>query len=418
MEDEKERDGVIVGIDLGQENTFVSYYVQGMEEPDTISTVMGSETFQIPTVLAKKKGLGQWFFGNDALSQVRLSMAVGADGFLEKAWNNEKLFLDSEEYEARDLLSVYIKKLLTLPVIGFQKRPLSRLVIAMEHMDRRVHETFVSVCRRLSIEPERLLLIDYSESFYYYALSQKPELYRSDVLLFDYNGGRLMHCLLTRNRNTTPETVNLTSGNDGELLENRDRDFDEILAKVFEDRTISSVFLIGSGFDGDWMKASLQRMLRTARVFMGKNLYSKGACYAGIVERSDIDWPFVYIGDNELKVNISIKVLDRNEMKFVTLLTAGDNWYETKGECEAILDGSPEIECWLQKPDERTAEVFTIPLSDMPKRENRTTRLRIEAAPVSDTEVKITVRDLGFGEISPQTKKTWTTNVKASAGTA
>ena len=128
-------DGVIVGIDIGRESTFVSYYVDGMEEPDTISTVMGSETYQIPTVLAKKKGLGQWFFGNDALSQIRLSMAIAADDFLGKARRDEKIFIESEEYDARDLLAVYLKKLLTLPVIGFQKRSLSRLVICAEHLD-------------------------------------------------------------------------------------------------------------------------------------------------------------------------------------------------------------------------------------------------------------------------------------------
>ncbi len=408
---EDERDGVIVGIDIGREYTFVSYYVEGMEEPETISTVMGEDSFQIPTVLAKKKGLGQWFFGSDALSQIRLSMALPATDFLERAEREEKVYLDSEEYDARDLLAVFLKKLLTLPLIGFQKRPLSRLVICTEHTGKALHETFSSVCRRLSIEQDCLLLIDRTESFYYYALSQKPELYRSDVLLFDYDGGRIMHCLLTRNRSTTPETVSLESAGDGEMLENRDLCFDNILSGIYEDHTISAVYLIGSGFEGNWMNISLQRMLKGSRVFMGKNLYSKGACYAGIVERGDIDWPFVYIGDNELKVNISLKVLDRNEMGFVTLLTAGDSWYEAHGECEVILDGSPEIECWLQKPDERTGEVFTIPLDDMPKRENRTTRLRIEAVPVSDQKVKIVIRDLGFGEISPQTKKTWETTI-------
>ena len=274
-----------------------------------------------------------------------------------------------------------------------------------------------AVCQRLSIDPDRLLIIDRTESFYYYALSQKPDLYRSDVLLFDYNGGRLMHCLLTRDRNTRPQTVNLVSSFDGELLDSKDQNFDRILQVIYEEHhIISSVFLIGNGFDGDWMKLSLQRMLKSSRVFMGKNLYSKGACYAGIVTRGDCDWPFVYIGDNELKVNVSLKVLDRNEMKFVTLLSAGDNWYESKGECEVILDGSPSIECWLQKPDERKAEVFNISLDGLPRRENRTSRLRVEATPVSDREVKILVRDMGFGEISPATKKTWTSQIKAEQG--
>ena len=43
----------------------------------------------------------------------------------------------------------------------------------------------------------------------------------------------------------------------------------------------------------------------------------------------------------------------------------------------------------------------------MPDRENRTTRLRIEARPVSDKEIEIKITDLGFGEIAPATDKTW-----------
>ena len=112
---------------------------------------------------------------------------------------------------------------------------------------------------------------------------------------------------------------------------------------------------------------------------MGKNLYSKGACYAGMVKDGIKEWPFVYIGDNDLKVNLSLKVIDKNEMNFITLISAGDSWYDAHGECEVILDGSPEFECWIQSPDSRRAQVDTIELLGLPERENRTTRLRITA---------------------------------------
>lgn len=100
-------------------------------------------------------------------------------------------------------------------------------------------------------------------------------------------------------------------------------------------------------------------------------------------------------------------------MTFISLLNAGDNWYEAKGEAEVILDGDPSIECWVQRPESRKADVLQIGLNDFPKRENRTSRIRISAVPISDIKVKIKVTDLGFGEICPATNKVWEHEISA-----
>ena len=155
------------------------------------------------------------------------------------------------------------------------------------------------------------------------------------------------------------------------------------------------------------MKSSLTKLCKGRKVFLGKNLYSKGACYAGYIKEGNRDWPFIFIGDNDLKMNLSIKILDNNVMKFYTLIDAGQSWYDVKGECEVILDGEPEIEFFIQRPESREAHTEVLELTDMPKRENRTTRLRIEASPVSDVAVSIAITDLGFGEISAASGKKW-----------
>ena len=82
-------------------------------------------------------------------------------------------------------------------------------------------------------------------------------------------------------------------------------------------------------------------------------------------------------------------------------------WYETVGECEVLLDGSNEIDFWLQLPNSKEAQIEKLTLADLPKRPPRTTRLRIKAQPVSDMEVKIKIKDLGFGEIFKSSDKTW-----------
>lgn len=404
---EQEKKGLYLGIDINAKYTMISYYQLHMTEPQTLSTVMGSETYQIPTYLGKKKGMGQWFFGEEARQKVKNNEALGIDDLLTKALADEEVYIEHEKYTARDLLVIFLKKVLSVSGIAYTKWPISKVVITLDSVSMEYMELFSLMMSKLEMDVSKLMLIDYREAFYYYALNQKPEIFLHDVAMFDYRESDMISCVLERNQRTTPQMIRLTQQNHGKLFDDKDSQFAQILEQVFQERIVSAVYLIGDGFDGDWTKVSLQYMCQGRKVFVGKNLYSKGACYAGAVKDKKIDWPFVYIGENELKLNLYLKVVDNNEMQLHTLLTAGESWFESKGECEVILDGSPEIDFFIQEPDSREAHVESLELTDLPQRERRTTRLRITATPTSDRDVTIVIRDLGFGEIAPSSNRTW-----------
>ena len=61
-----EKTSYYLGIDLDNDNAVISYFQLNMKEPETVSTVAGSEVYQIPLILAKKHGIGQWFIGEEA----------------------------------------------------------------------------------------------------------------------------------------------------------------------------------------------------------------------------------------------------------------------------------------------------------------------------------------------------------------
>ncbi|MBE5911638.1 DUF5716 family protein [Pseudobutyrivibrio sp.] len=396
-----------LGIDISSKYTVVSVYRADMPEPATVSTVLGEESYSIPTVLAKKVGMGQWFFGDEAIKRSRTKEAVLVDNLFLAALKNETVFVDNTSYEARQLLVIFLKKIFSIPGPMAAMDTVAKLVICVESVSLEVMELMNYVASMLEIDTKRLMLIDRNECFYHYALSQKPELFLYNVALFDYSGTNVVSCLLNRNQSTRPQLVTLDVCNHGDITDNRDELFDDIITRTIGNNLFSAVYLVGDGFDGDWMKSSLTRLCKGRKVFLGKNLYSKGACYAGYTKDGKRDWPFVFIGDNDLKLNLSIKILDNNVMKFFTLIDAGESWYDVKGECEVILDGEPEIEFFIQRPESREAHTEVLELTDLPKRENRTTRLRIEASPVSDVAVAISITDLGFGEISPASGKKW-----------
>ena len=155
------------------------------------------------------------------------------------------------------------------------------------------------------------------------------------------------------------------------------------------------------------MRESLKFLCNGRHVFLGKNLYAKGACYASWIHTGMQPWQFVYIGENEMKVNISLKVKDREELIFHTLVSAGENWYEAKNQCEILLAGTNTVDFWLQLPDSREAKIESLELTDIPKRPERMTRLSVMTEALSDSAVKVTIRDLGFGEIYKSSEKVW-----------
>ncbi len=405
-----EMSGLYLGIDIDAQYTMLSFYQQNMTEPQTISTVMGSESYQIPTILAKKRGIGQWYFGREATLRIKSGEALCVEKLFESAYKNEEVFVEHEKYFARDLLAIFIKRIFSMAGSIHASLPLAKVVVCVDGISTDYIELFGDIFQKIGIEKEKILLIDRKESFYYYALSQSQETFLHDVVMFDYTKKNLQGFRLHRNLQSTPQVITIEESDLLELKDNKDEEFLEKAKTFFAGRVVSAVYLIGDGFDGDWMKTSLQFLCHTRKVFLGKNLYSKGACYAGFCKDNKDKWPFVYMGDNELKVNLYLKVLIRNEMQFFTLLNAGESWFEQTGECEVILDGSPEIEVWIQEPDSREAHVQLLEMTDMTDLANRpprTTRLRISAHPLSDKSIQIQIRDLGFGEIVPPSNKVW-----------
>ena len=64
-------EGAFLGIDISTKSTVVSLYKSDMAEPSTVSTVLGEESYSIPTIVAKRVGMSQWFFGDEAIKRSR-----------------------------------------------------------------------------------------------------------------------------------------------------------------------------------------------------------------------------------------------------------------------------------------------------------------------------------------------------------
>lgn len=396
-----------LGIDLNDQYAMISYYQLNMNEPETVSTVAGSQLYQVPVILAKRKGIGQWYYGDDANKMAKTSEMICVDQLLKRAISSEVIRIEGESYDSVELLALFMKKLMSLPEKLGNTSEYTRVVVTVEKLNRENMEVFWKVSSKLGLRPDQFMVIDHKESFYYFALNQKEELYRHDVFLFEYEAGWMKYYGLKRNLNTSPQVVTILESKRADLNGDKDVEFLRVLQPAFENKIISTVYLVGDGFEGDWMRQSLQYICRGRRAFVGKNLFCKGACYAAAVRTHEEEWPFIYMGENEMKFNLSIKVRSKGTLLFYHLISAGKNWFESSGECEVVLSGSPEIDFWKQLPNSREASIETLELTDLPERPDRTTRLRISAKPIADDKIEVTIKDLGFGEILRGSDKVW-----------
>ena len=76
MGEEMEANTCYLGIELNDSYAMVSYMQPNMEEPETVSTIAGSENYRIPTLLARRKNVGMWYYGEDAGRMAKTSEVI------------------------------------------------------------------------------------------------------------------------------------------------------------------------------------------------------------------------------------------------------------------------------------------------------------------------------------------------------
>ncbi|MQN01442.1 MAG: hypothetical protein DUD27_05295 [Lachnospiraceae bacterium] len=405
------RTGAVYGIDVSEDRALISYVNPDGSSPVTVSLVYGEENYCVPMAVAKKEGIGQWYTGEEAISHADEKGVTLIPDFYKRALENEKIIVDADLFSGRDIFTIYLRRLLSMALTMSGIKDTQLLVFCVQEVTQETVSLFSYCAEKIGIDRDKIAVIDKKEAFYYYCLSQSPDIRRHDLVLFECENLNVYALRLNKNASDDGEFITLDEKYFTLDPSDKDSSFDEALKEMLKGNLVSAIFLTGAGFSREWMNLSLQRALLGHRVFTGQNLYTRGAVYAAMVKTKSVNWGYTYVGDHELKLNVSLKVSDLNDLKFYPLIRAGESWYEEKGECEVILDGSPEVEIYIGRPDSRKTVASVLKLKDLPVRDNRLTRLRITATPLSDKKVSIKILDMGFGEIARGSGKTFTTTI-------
>ena len=406
--------GGILGMDLDDWSAQISFWLPGAQTPETISTGDGEED-RIPAVLCRRTDRDVWTYGKEALETARRGGGVLADRLLSRALAGEQLEISGEWFEAAALLALFIKRSLSL--LGGAMRPEKAdfFMFTLERVDRQALEMVERIALLLSLPPERVSCQSRAESFFFYSISQPEELWRHSCLICDFGGERLKTLLLEVNRHTRPATVTVAQEEHPELerqdnREEMDEAFLSIFRSVSDGRIIDTVYLIGDGFAGEWYPKTLAVMCRNRRVFQGNNLYSKGACYGGKAKRPGggvSGREYVYLGSDMLRVNVGLLTEKRGKETCLSLLDAGMNWFDARGECEFLLDADHTFTLRLTPVSGKKLREVVVTLSGVPERPPFATRIFLAASCPNAETVRLRMEDRGFGEFFPSSGLAW-----------
>lgn len=417
--DKLKSDRLVVGYELGDEMSQISYCYLKEQEPQTISVTAGAEQYSIPTVLCKRHHMGQWYYGKEALRQVGQNEGILLDHLLELAIRGEMVTVEDTMVDPVALLTLFVKRSLTLLSGIASWEQVEALMFTCENLDQRMIDILTRVAAGLGLKNKKILFQSHKESFYYYMLYQPKELWNHEVLLFDYRQEKLRLYRLECNKKTTPVVVYIETeelslpGMDrtGEIaLEERDRQFLELAQDHCRGRLISAVYLIGDGFKDDWMKESLRFLCQGRRVFRGNNLYSKGACL-GIREKlhpTDAGKETVFLGEEKLKANIGMQVRRRGQETYYALLDAGVNWFDASRECEFLLEKDASFELRVTPLTGKEIKLVEIVLDGLQIPQEGFVRIHMELKLKDENTVVLSLQDVGFGELLESSGRSWT----------
>ncbi|MBP3475311.1 MAG: hypothetical protein J6K48_03200 [Lachnospiraceae bacterium] len=415
---------VLVGYDLGEQYSQISYCIYGQGDVEMVATVVGTRQYNIPTILCKRKGANQWYYGKDAVNHREEEDMFPVEGLIALAKKGETVELDGETYDPVALLTLFIKRSMTLLSLIASIENIDGIMFTVDELDDRMVEVLAQAAANLNLKTSRIYFQSHTESFYFFVLHQPPELWNYQVIACEHNGMRLKTYRMECNKRTTPvvvlieeqiyETLVLPEESEEETIREdayrlADERFLGILQKMCEGRIVSSAYLLGDGFRAGWDERSLQFLCRNRRVFRGNNLFSRGACY-GLLEKLDpgeVGQKHVFLGKDKLKSNIGMNVLRQGRESYFALLDAGENWYEVQKECEFLLGNEKEIAFVITPLDGKNRVIKEIPLKNAGVSGVSYTRYRMEVSMCAPDTVQIKVTDLGFGEFFPASGQVW-----------
>ncbi|MBU5479707.1 DUF5716 family protein [Blautia sp. MSJ-19] len=403
---------LIIGIDFGKKYSQICYYDRKAEEPRSLPVKVGSSQFEMPTCLCFRTEQKDYCVGLEAEYFAREKGGVLAGDLYTISASRDTVSIAGEQKQPWELLAQFLRGMLRMLGVADVEKNTRCLSIAMERLDSVQVENLQRACRELGIPETHCMLMDYEESFFYYAMTQKNETWNRSVAWYSFTQNHVKFRRMSMNAGSRPILVQLEEPVETTLSEEpeaRDADFYTFIKSTLGKELYSSIQISGDGFDQEWATKSVKLLCYQRRkAYYGNNLFARGACGAGAERfiRHKLK-EYRYMSSAMVLSDVGMDMRVMGTPAYYPLIESGRNWYESSAYVELILDHTKELIFVVDTVGENGKKRIAMALPGLPDRPEKTTRLGVSLQYISQTECQITVKDLGFGELFPASGKEW-----------
>lgn len=393
----------VLGIALSDISTNLIFY------PD-------DEALIFPTVISKKRGEDAWVVGEDAYALALDGKGIITDKLLKLTRKDGIATIDGTRYEGKEILKIYFREIINAGMEKLYKEKPDEVVVAMSGLEEDIVGDIRSAFVGLGYQPNHIHIISKEESFIYFVLSLKKDIWNNKVGMYDLSDVSLTYYEMLVNRNSRKLLVNAESENMDEafnlqILNNpsgsklADKILTSVAEKVMDKKKFSSIFLTGQVFaEHEWADGFISYLCSRGKVYLDTNIFAKGAAFKGVDLASENSiYNLIAICEGRLRSDVYINVENNGKDGKIYLAKAGDFWDEPDTELLMIPDEKEVIEISVVGIDGKVKKNIPIVLDFLPKRPIKTRRFYFRTKFLDDKIMNVEIEDAGFGDMYPPT---------------
>ena len=334
------------------------------------------------------------------------------------AYSAHNLYMRAIRHESDEIVHL-LREFIENSLSRFES--IEQIVFTVPELNVDIVRMLKGIAKRMGIDKDNVYVQDYKESFCNFMIYQPKELWQYEAALFHCDRHEVKAYMLRKLRTgygkgrdafiTVDEVANARMEElaavypvlNVDRAKEADVQFKQFVQGVFDKKLVSSVFLVGEGFENNWYPQSLKVLCNGRRAFLGNNLYSKGACYAAYKRSLGYEDSLIYLDETKMMDQICLRLRMQGVDKWYPIVSWGSRWYESDMQCEILLENTDDIEIHIESLVGAEMRVERVALEGLPKRKNYTLRLQVKVMMRNEKCCCISFKDMGFGEFFPPT---------------
>ena len=403
-----------LGLDLCRKNLQISYFREDKGEPESIYQLNNTETYQLPNVMFFCTDENKWYVGNNVSSVRFQKNGKIIDDIVSNVGSTNQVVLNGEAYSYDRLLLILLKSQIEDFLSRTPDAVIRRLTITIEEYDAAVFGVLKKLKDEFSLDEKDFHIMSHENAFFQYVMRQDEKHRINSIAMFEYDIYGMNYYRLDRRNQGKTAIYNLKKERIDEItypmlfedVEKLDETFAETAKKKMRETFISVVYMTGSGFHDKWIEKSKKVLCDGRKVFLGQNIYTKGACYHARYGAYEQERDVVFRSREFIIQDIGVQIGDtEGRSRFYPIVSGGREWYNMKGNLTLFLDDTNCLEMVYQDRISGDSQREIIEVHGLPKRPPKTTKLSLEVELYDAKNGAIIIRDVGFGKIYPTTNK-------------